>query len=99
MVRAFGRYAATLSAAYILAWTAAYILVFVSRGDGFDFRYYLEYFALAWSFQAGELPAFIWILSLAGFLFLAPLAVVVVRRLLREGDAHQKVTRDATPTI
>ena len=92
-------YAVALIGAYVVAWTLSYLFVFLSRGDGLDLRYFVEYLALAWSFQAGELPAFIWLLSLAAFLLLAPLAIVLVRRLLPDSPPREKVSGDATPTI
>lgn len=41
------RYGVVLVATYFAAWTAAYAGMFVSRGDGMDFTYFLEYFRLA----------------------------------------------------
>ncbi len=80
MVRAFSRYAVALSAAYIVAWTASYIFMFISRGDGVDFRYYVEYFVLAWTFRGFELPGFIWFFSIVAFAPLAVIVVVLMRR-------------------
>ena len=78
------RYVVALVGAYLVAWTLSYTLVFLSRGDGLDFRYFFEYFALAWTFRAGELPGFIWFLSLAVFLLVAPLVLLVLRRRSKE---------------
>ena len=60
-MRAVSRYAVVLFATYMVAWTASYLFVFISRGDGLDLRYYVEYFVLAWTFRGFELPSFIWL--------------------------------------
>ena len=80
MVRTVIRYAAALLVAYAIAWTAAYTGTFLSRGDGLDFRYFVQYFVLAWTFRAFELPGFIWIFSIVIFLPLSAGAVALVRR-------------------
>jgi hypothetical protein len=80
MVSTVIRYAAALVGAYAIAWTAAYIGIFVSRGDGLDFRYFVQYFVLAWTFRAFELPGFIWIFSIVIFVPLSVGAVALVRR-------------------
>jgi len=74
------RYSAALLATYLIAWTASYIGVFLSRGEGLDFRYFVQYFVLAWTFRGFELPGFIWILSIGLFLLLSVGAVALVRR-------------------
>ena len=98
-MKTLSRYAVSLFGAYAVAWTISYVLVFLSRGDGLDFRYFFEYFALAWTLRAGELPAFIWSLSFAAFLLFAPIVIFVVRRRSTEKSHHEKVSGDATPTI
>ena len=52
-------------AAYIPCWVVAHCMVMLSRGDGLALDYLLPYFKGAWSFSAGELPSFIWLVSLA----------------------------------
>jgi hypothetical protein len=55
---------------YLFTWGGAYVLTLLSRGDRPSFRECCDYLILAWSFQAGELPGFIWLLSLVGFALL-----------------------------
>ena len=74
------RYAAALLGTYMLSWTASYIFVFVSRGDGLDFSYYFQYFRLAWTFNGLEIPSFIWLFSIVAFVPLAALVVILMRR-------------------
>ena len=79
-MRTFLKYAVALLATYMVAWTLSYLFVMVSRGDGLDLSYYLEYFVLAWTFNAFEIPTFIWLFSIIAFL---PLATLVVTRMRR----------------
>ena len=74
-MRTFLKYSVSLLATYLLTWTGSYIYMMLSRGDGLDFDYYWEYFRLAWTFNGLEIPSFIWIFSIVGFV---PLAVIVV---------------------
>jgi hypothetical protein len=83
------KYTLGLAAAYFLAWTVSYLFIFLTRGEGFDFSYYFQYLALAWTFRAGELPLFIWLFSLIGFLPLAWLVIFLLRR-------HKKHTDNGT---
>ena len=100
MVSTFARYAVALFAAYIFAWTASCVFVFVSRGDGLDFRYYVEYFALAWTFRGFELPSFIWLFSVAAFVPLALGIIIVMRRRGRTRSLlSQGASDEITPTI
>ena len=58
--------------AYLACWAAAHCAVMLSRGDGLSLDYLVPYFMYAWSFSAGELPSFIWLLSIALYIvFLA----------------------------
>ncbi len=99
MVRAL-RYAIVLSATYIVAWTVSYIFVFLSRGEGLDFRYYVEYFLLAWTFRGFELPSFIWLSSLVAFAPLAVVSIVLMRRWARSrGLLYRNPSGEITPTI
>ena len=68
----------------MVAWTVSYLFVMVSRGDGLDFSYYLEYFELAWTFNGFEIPTFIWLFSIVAFLPLATLAVILTRKYARQ---------------
>ncbi len=77
------RYAVVLVAVYFVAWTAAYAVMFVSRGDCLEFTYFFEYLRLAWTFSGGELPTFIWLFSILAFLPLAGLAIFLLRRYQR----------------
>lgn len=86
MLRTGSRYIAALLAAYILAWTVSYLCVM-----GSDFRYYVEYLLLAWTFRAFELPGFIWFFSLVGFVPLAILAVALLRRHAQSESHGQRV--------
>ena len=79
-MRLFLKYTLVLVAVYLAAWTAAYAIMLMSRGDGLDFRNFAEYLWLGWTFKGGELPTFIWIFSMIAFLPLAGLAVFFLRR-------------------
>ena len=87
-MKRFARYSFGFLAAYVVAWTTAYALMLVLRGDGLDFSHYFEYLGLAWTFRAGELPLFIWLFSIMGFLPLAAFVIILFRR-------HEKHTRNA----
>jgi len=65
---------------YLLVWSIAYVATMLLRGDLPSVREGYDYFVLAWTFQAGELPGFIWIVSLAGYALVAGAAI---RRTLR----------------
>ncbi|GMU66326.1 MAG: hypothetical protein AMXMBFR36_26000 [Acidobacteriota bacterium] len=47
---------------YVTAWLLAYLVVM-----GFEVRYVWQYFSLGWTFSGGEIPTFIWFLSLVVF--------------------------------
>jgi hypothetical protein len=83
VLRIGSRYAVALFAAYMLAWTASYLFFM-----GSDFRYYVEYFVLAWTFRGFELPGFIWLFSVGAFVPLAALVVVLMRRRARRVAAN-----------
>ncbi len=70
---------------YLFAWTASYVFIFLSRGDGIDFSHYFKYFVLAWTFNGFELPTFIWIFSIVAFVPLAVLVVIQMRRREKQG--------------
>ena len=74
------RYTITLLVTYLLAWTASYVFMFLSRGDGVDFSHYFEYLVLAWTFNGFELPTFILIFSIVGFLPVAAVVVILMRK-------------------
>lgn len=79
-MRTLLRFAVVLVAVYLAAWTSSYAVMSVSRGDGLDFTYFFEYLRLAWTFSGGELPSFIWLVSIIAFLPLAGLSVFCLRR-------------------
>lgn len=56
--------AAIAIAAYVLCWIAVHCVVMLIRGDGLSLGYLFHDFKLAWGFSAGELPTFIWLVSL-----------------------------------
>jgi hypothetical protein len=87
-MKRFSRYSLGLFAAYFVAWTTAYVLMLLSRGDGIDFSRYFEYLGLAWTFRAGELPLFIWLFSILGFVPLAAFVIILFRR-------HERRPRNA----
>lgn len=64
-------------AGYLIVWVLAYALTMLLRGDPLSLRECYVYFTLAWTFQAGELPGFIWLLSVVGFLLLFGGALLV----------------------
>ena len=55
---------ALAAVAYVACWIAAHCAVMWSRGDGLSLAYLVRYFRLAWSFSGGELPGFIWGVSI-----------------------------------
>jgi membrane protein implicated in regulation of membrane protease activity len=59
---------------------------------GSDFRYYVEYFVLAWTFRGFELPGFIWLFSIGVFV---PLAVLVVALMRRRARYSRRFTANA----
>jgi hypothetical protein len=65
---------------YFASWTAAYLGMMLLRGSGFNFDHYFEYFYLAWTFNAFEVPTFIWFGSLVLY---CPVAVGCVRMVNR----------------
>jgi hypothetical protein len=79
-MKRFSRYSLGLLAAYFVAWTTAYVLMLLSRGDRIDFGHYFEYLGVAWTFRAGELPMFIWLFSIIGFAPLAAFVIIIFRR-------------------
>lgn len=56
---------ATALLAYPACWIAAHCAPMLSRGDGLALDHLLPYFRAAWNFSGGELPGFIWLLSIA----------------------------------
>ena len=76
------RYTLALLLAYFIAWTASYIFITQSL----DFRYYAEWFVLAWTFQGFEMVGFTWLFSLIAFVPLAALAIFQMRRLGQRQD-------------
>jgi hypothetical protein len=79
----FLRYAIALVAAYVLAWTIAYSFIIYSAVNRLDFSEYIHWFVLAWTFNGLEMVAFTWLFSLAAFIPLAVIAIVLTRRLGR----------------
>ena len=55
---------ALAAVAYVACWIAAHCAVMLSRGDGLSLDYLVSYFRLAWSFSGGDLPSFIWVVSI-----------------------------------
>lgn len=74
------RYTIALLVTYSLAWTTSYVFVLLGRGEGLSFNYFVEYFVLAWTFNGFELPTFILIFSIVGFLPLAAFVVILMRK-------------------
>ena len=66
--------------AYIPCWITAHCAVMLSRGDGISPGYLIPYFKSAWRFSAGELPSFIWLVSLVFYAVLLVSWLVVSRR-------------------
>ena len=50
---------------YLACWVSAHCAVMLSRGDDLSLNYLVPYFLKAWTFSAGELPSFIWLVSVA----------------------------------
>ena len=80
---AFLRYAGTLLGAYLVAWTVAFILVFLLRGESPPWNLFVRYFQMAWTFQAGEIPSFIWLSSVIIFLPIAGIGITLIRKFAR----------------
>ena len=80
------RYAIALCVTYFVAWTVSYLIIFLTRGDGLNLPHYFEYLVLAWTFRAGELPFFIWLFSILGFLPLAILVVFLLHKFEKQKD-------------
>ncbi len=74
------RYSIALLVIYLLAWTVSYAFVLHSRGDGLNFSYFIQYFVLAWTFNGFELPTFILIFSIVGFLPVAAFIIILMRK-------------------
>ena len=74
------KYTGAVVATYFVSWTASYILVFLDRGDGLDFRYYFQYLRLAWTFSGQELPTFICLISIALAFSLSLFVVYLLQR-------------------
>lgn len=85
-LRGFITYLSALLIAYALAWCASFAYFFHSRGDAADVGLFFQYFALAWSFRGGEMPAFIWFGSLVAFIPLAVIAILIIRRYARSSN-------------
>ena len=66
--------------AYLACWVAAHCAVMLSRGDGLSLGYLIPYFKYAWSLSAGELPSFIWLVTLALYVVLLAGWFVMSRR-------------------
>jgi hypothetical protein len=79
-VKSFCRYTLSLLAAYTVAWTAASVFILVSRGDSLEVNSWFYFLKLAWTFRGGELPTFIWLVSVVMFVPLASLAVIILKR-------------------
>jgi hypothetical protein len=77
----FLRTAVALLGIYLVAWTLCFAVMFALRDEAVPWDLYLSYFAMAWTFRPGEIPAFIWAASLVVFVPLAAVwAFVAVRR-------------------
>lgn len=77
------RFAIALLAAYLAAWTIAYVAVMYNAVLRLDFSEYFHWFVLAWTFRGFEMVAITWLLSMGLFLPLAAVAVFLVRRMER----------------
>lgn len=64
-----------LIAGYLVAWCLSYVYMMRSRGDQPEWRECYDYFVLAWTFEAGEIPAFIWGYSLVVFVLMAGVSI------------------------
>ena len=86
-MKTLSKYSVLLVIVYLAAWTASYVAMFFSRGDGWDFSHFCEYFALAWTFRGGEIPTFIWWFSVFAFFPLAGLAIFLLKKYERHRRA------------
>jgi hypothetical protein len=82
-MKALIRYAAVLLAAYLVAWTISYVVVMYNAIRRVDFSQYVHWFFLAWSFRGLEMVAITWLLSIAAFIPLAVVAILLVRKFTR----------------
>ena len=78
--------------AYFVAWTASYILTWVSRGDDVRFTYYFDYLIAAWTFRGLEgVPQFMLVISILIFIPVAVLLVLLKRAMRRRAEQHNAV--------
>ena len=75
------RYGIALFFAYFVAWTGAYIYVMYNAVRRLDFSEYFHWLVLAWNFTGFEMVAATWFLSIAAFIPLAVVAVLLARKL------------------
>jgi hypothetical protein len=74
---------------YAICWFVAHAAVFLSNGDGLGMEFLVEYFVLAWSFSAGELPIFIWLLAFAAFVVISCLFWFYLHLSRNRSGAHR----------
>ena len=65
--------------AYAACWVAAYCAFMLSRGEGLSLNYLIPYFEYAWCFTGGDVPGFIWLLSLALYALFIICWIVIAR--------------------
>ena len=65
---------------FIYSWTVAYTLMFLARGDGFDFSFYFEYLKLSLTGSGLMLPSFILLFSLVIYLVTMVITYLIVTK-------------------
>jgi hypothetical protein len=82
------RYSIALLGAYFVAWTVSYVIVMFIAVRRLDFSEYFNWLVLAWTLRGFEMVAITWLFSIAAFIPLAIVAVLLARRLgRRQGRA------------
>lgn len=61
---------------YLVSWAFSFVVI---NGD-FNFKYMVEYFALAWTFDGLMRPTYTWILSLVIFLPMLGVSLYMTRK-------------------
>jgi hypothetical protein len=78
-------YSVGLLTSFFAAWTGAFILTWVSRGDTIPFEYYFNYLLAVITLSGGEIVPFMFLLTCILFIPLTLTTVWLIRYSLRRG--------------
>lgn len=84
------RYGFAVFASYFVAWTLAYVIVTYNAVHHLNFSQYFTWLVLAWNFTGFEMVAITWLLSIAIFVPVAIVAILLTRQLARRDQALQR---------